>query len=154
MNKASKTERALFDALDLLVSGNPARTDGAFTQENIAKEAGVTRATFNRYDKVVEEYQRIKRRHAGTEDAVPLTIQDQNRALQETHIQLQRTAADNKAEYTKHLVAARDEIMVLTLALRKRDETIAAKERIIAELNKKLVAQARKSKPGHLGVVE
>lgn len=152
MNKSKNTERLLFDALDRLVAGNPQKTDGKVTQENIAKEAGVSRATFNRYAKVVQEYQRVKARGAQQEDFRPFTIEDKNRELQEANTQLRRQSTDDRKAYTTHLESARQEIMVLNLALKARDETIAAKDREIAHL-KKAVIQAAKG-AGSLSIVE
>lgn len=139
MIKSKKTERSLFDALDRLVAGTSQRTDGRVTQENIAKEAGVSRATFNRYAKVVKEYQQFKARRGQQEDIKPFTIEDKNRELQESNTQLRRQATQDQKAYKAHLESARQEIMVLNLALKARDETIAAKDREIAQLKKALM---------------
>lgn len=45
---SASTERALRAALHRLVSGNPTRTDGRLTIANLAREAGLGRATANR----------------------------------------------------------------------------------------------------------
>lgn len=42
------TEQALREALTRIVSGNATRTDGLLTVANLAREAGVSRATANR----------------------------------------------------------------------------------------------------------
>lgn len=152
MNKSSKTERLLFDALDRLVAGDPRKTDGKVTQENIAKEAGVSRATFNRYDKVVQEYQRVKSRGAQQEEVRPFTLEDKNRELQDANTQLRRQATQDREAYKTHLESARQEIMVLNLALKARDETIAAKDREIAQLKKTLMLA--KNGAGSLSIVE
>lgn len=153
MNKVTKTERTLFDALDRLVSGEPLKSDGRITQENIALEAGVSRATFNRYPKVVAEYQRVKARGAKDDEVRPFTIEDKNRELQESNTELRRNMTQAKKNYEEHLEAARQEIMILNAALRKREDTIVAKDRAIAELNRR-IGEYMKSDGTHLNVVK
>jgi hypothetical protein len=154
MNKTSQTQRALLDALDRLVSGHPNFTDGALTQENVAKEAGVSRATFNRYVKVVDEFRRAKQGTPGDDaTAVPVTLQDINRSLQDELIQLKRRASQDKVEFNGILAAARDEIYVLNEAIKERDKTIKAKDKIIAELNRR-IAEIAILPAGRLNVVK
>lgn len=49
------TEQALREALTRLVSGNATRTDGLLTVANLAREAGVGRATANRAPAILAE---------------------------------------------------------------------------------------------------
>ncbi|WP_194711277.1 hypothetical protein [Noviherbaspirillum soli] len=154
MNKAAKTERELLDALDRLVSGSPTCTDGALTQENLAKEAGVSRATLNRYPDVVEEFRRSKHGVPGDDAAaIPVTLQDKNRTLHEEVSLLKRQAALDKKEFDRILGAARDEIYVLSEALKERDKTIKAKDKTIAELNRR-ISEAAALPNGRLNAVK
>ncbi len=52
---STSTEQALREALTRLVSGNAARTDGRLTVANLAREAGVGRATANRAPALLAE---------------------------------------------------------------------------------------------------
>lgn len=52
---SSSTERALRAALIRLVSGNATRTNGLLTVANLAREAGVSRATANRASAILAE---------------------------------------------------------------------------------------------------
>jgi hypothetical protein len=52
---STSTEQALRGALTRLVSGNASRTDGRLTVANLAREAGVSRATANRAPAILAE---------------------------------------------------------------------------------------------------
>lgn len=136
VKKSPGTERLLFDAMDRLVAGEPNRTDGRFTQENIALEAGVSRATFNRYPKVLGEYHRVKFKHSREDPATPFTIEDKNRELQDSNTAMRRETAAKKSEYELRLAVARQEVFVLSQGLKLRDASIAKKDREIAELKR------------------
>jgi DNA-binding MurR/RpiR family transcriptional regulator len=49
-------ERKLREAMDRLCNGTSQRTDGQLTISNLAKEAGVSRATANRAEAVLAEF--------------------------------------------------------------------------------------------------
>ncbi|MCX4523284.1 hypothetical protein OG402_38260 [Streptomyces anulatus] len=51
-----KAEKALLDAMERLLNGKPARTDGKLTKNNLWREAGVSRATMNRATRVLETW--------------------------------------------------------------------------------------------------
>lgn len=51
----TSTEQALRGALTRIVSGNATRTDGRLTVANLAREAGVSRATANRAPAILAE---------------------------------------------------------------------------------------------------
>lgn len=152
MSKMKKTEQKLFDALDILLSGKPVVSDGRVTQENIAMEAGVSRATFNRYSKVVDEYRLARSQKDSDGRAAPFTIEDKNRELQESNIELRQKLSLKKTESEIQVAGARQEIFVLTMALKARDNTIGEKDREIAWLKRQLVS-ARQEKPSHLELV-
>jgi hypothetical protein len=52
-----RTAAALRQAMDRLLAGQPQRTDGRLTKDNLWKEAGVSRATMNRARLVMAEWQ-------------------------------------------------------------------------------------------------
>ena len=151
--KSVSTERRLFDALDALVAGTSTKTDGKLTQENIALEAGVSRATFNRYSKVVAEYRRARLQRGTEESAQPFKIEDKNRELQESNTAVRRAATEERKKFKQQLAAARQEIFVLSQALKLRDEMLAARTRETKELGRQ-VAELQKKMPGHLALVK
>lgn len=153
MTKSEQTERELLDALDRLVTGRPKKTDGRITQENIALEAGVTRATFNRYTRVVVEYRRVKASAESGDEPLPITIESKNRDLKDTNSKLQRALSEQRASHAREMYAARDEIMVLNVVLEERNKAIAAKDRQIAHLRRQL-AEADKASKSTLKVVK
>ncbi|WP_406399636.1 hypothetical protein OH805_11285 [Streptomyces sp. NBC_00879] len=58
MTVSPQTEQALREAMGRLLAGNPNRTDGALTKNNLWREAGVSRATMNRATGVLSEWDR------------------------------------------------------------------------------------------------
>ncbi|MES2042167.1 MAG: hypothetical protein V4495_30510 [Pseudomonadota bacterium] len=152
MSKKQTTEQNLIDALDRLLAGQSRVTDGRLIQRNIALEAGVSRATFNRYAKVVDEYRLSKTQK--NKDGPPLrfTIEDKNLELQESNISLRKKLTSERVESKKRDAGARQEILVLSLALKARDKTIDAKEREIAQLKRQLIS-AQQEKSSHIQLV-
>ncbi|UQU67466.1 hypothetical protein COUCH_14855 [Couchioplanes caeruleus] len=63
MNVSDTARQALREAVDRLKAGRPLRTDGAFTKENLYKEAGVSRATMNRATDIRAEWDRYVTEH-------------------------------------------------------------------------------------------
>ncbi|MCT9092578.1 hypothetical protein N4G70_27450 [Streptomyces sp. ASQP_92] len=64
---SAKTQQALRDAMERLLSGQPERTDGKLTKNNLCREAGVSRATMNRATEILTEWDgRIASSPAGT----------------------------------------------------------------------------------------
>jgi hypothetical protein len=56
MSVSEATEKALREAMARLLAGEPRHTDGAFTKQNLYKEAQVSRATMNRATAVMAEW--------------------------------------------------------------------------------------------------
>ncbi|MEV8204232.1 hypothetical protein AB0P40_02120 [Streptomyces sp. NPDC079189] len=55
MTVSTKTEQALRDAMERLLSGRPEHTDGKLTKNNLCREARVSRATLNRATDILTE---------------------------------------------------------------------------------------------------
>ncbi|MET7928310.1 hypothetical protein ABZT43_30860 [Streptomyces sp. NPDC005349] len=53
---SGKTEQALREAMERLFTGQPVRTDGKLTKQNLWREAGVSRATMNRATTVLADW--------------------------------------------------------------------------------------------------
>lgn len=140
MKEIVATEKQLFAALNRIALGISEKTDGRMTQENIALEAGLSRATFNRYPNVVLEYKRQKKKENFVADIEkPQAVGDKHRDVVADNIRLKNAAIENKEEFDKNIRAARQEIFILNQALEMRDKTLAEKDREIAELKKKTV---------------
>lgn len=58
MTVSDNARTALRTAMDRLKAGRPLHTDGAFTKQNLYKEAGVSRATMNRATDITAEWDR------------------------------------------------------------------------------------------------
>ncbi|WP_257980599.1 hypothetical protein [Streptomyces sp. CB02959] len=56
MTVSAKTEQALRDAMERLLSGQPQHTDGKLTKNNLCREAGISRATMNRAPELLTEW--------------------------------------------------------------------------------------------------
>ncbi|MEV4780478.1 hypothetical protein [Burkholderia sp. LMU1-1-1.1] len=152
MSKKKTTEQNLIDALDRLLIGESRLTDGRVTQKNIALEAGVSRATFNRYAKVVDEYRLARTRSNTDVPLLPFTIEDKNRELQEANIAMRKKLIAERVESQRNAAGARQEVLVLSLALKARDKTIDAKDREIAQLKRQLIS-AQQEKALHIQLV-
>ncbi|MEU8481607.1 hypothetical protein ACFW9V_15165 [Streptomyces hygroscopicus] len=56
MTVSPKTDRALRDAMERLLTDVPERTDGKLTKNNLCREAQVSRATMNRATDILAEW--------------------------------------------------------------------------------------------------
>ena len=81
MTVIQATERKLRVAMDHLLSGTSQRTDGQLTVSNLAKEAGVGRATANRAEVVLAEFHNRTIALEETPEKLP-GLRDQNRELE------------------------------------------------------------------------
>jgi hypothetical protein len=72
---------ALEDAMRRLLDGQPQRTDGALTVANLAREAGVSRATANRATEILARFRSHTSTQAGQDD-VPATLRERIRHLE------------------------------------------------------------------------
>lgn len=138
------TEHKLLEALTRLAKGTPSVSDGKISQKNVAKEAGVSRATFNRYPSVVAEYRRIKKKGATPEVDQPLGVEDNKQKLKDSIVALRKNLSQEKLASQTLVASARQEIFVLTTVLQLRDKTIAERDRQIAELKRQLVRLRQK----------
>ncbi|MFJ9005423.1 hypothetical protein [Streptomyces canus] len=70
---SAKSEQALREATERLFTGQPTRTDGKLTKNNLWREADVSRATMNRATAVLTEWDnRIGRSPASLRDQLQL----------------------------------------------------------------------------------
>ncbi len=81
MTVSLTTERKLRVAMDRLCNGTSQRTNGQLTVSNLAKEAGVSRATANRAEAMLADFHNRTIALEETPEKLP-GLRDQNRALE------------------------------------------------------------------------
>ncbi|KMV14517.1 hypothetical protein ACT17_29935 [Mycolicibacterium conceptionense] len=70
------TEKKLRDAMQRLLAGQPKRTDGRLTKANLHTEAGVSRATMNRADAVLADWNAAVGTQAAPRDSKIAKLQE------------------------------------------------------------------------------
>lgn len=138
MKKANDTERRILDAIDRLVAGECCVCDGKFTQENISREAGISRATFNRCPAAVAAYRKIRAMAVAGENIKPLTIEAKNRECNESITALKKQLSEIKGKYETELSKARQEIYILRTILQKREIEQIARQTELERLREEL----------------
>lgn len=139
MSRTDKTKQKLIDALDRIVRGRPARTDGKLTPSNLAREAAIGRATLYRFPDVLAEIERVQNRTAET---APTNLMEKVRHLEKEVEALSREGNTKARQYKEVAERCAQHIQVLTLALRNRDVALAERDQVIAELRAKIEADA------------
>ena len=102
-----------------LLDGRPERTDGALTVSNLAREAGVSRATANRAVDLLAEFRAAEARHRRSS---PQALKDRVRSLE---AELRAVRGAEMAELRALTRTLAQHIQVLTLQVAERDEVIA-----------------------------
>lgn len=123
-----KTYQAIVDAIDLLASGKPAKTNGKITGVNLAKEAGVSKATLYRYldqnADLQEAYDALRKHGVREDEVVPETIEQANRLLKNEVKRLRTELAEvrRQAELSNKLKA--HQIQLLWLENKRLQEEV------------------------------
>ena len=95
-----KTYQAIVDALDLLASGRAAKTNGKVTAVNVAKEAGVGKATlyrnFDEHSDLRDAFDAMRKNGIRVADEVPESIQQAYRLLKDEVKRLRSELAETK----------------------------------------------------------
>lgn len=128
-----KTKQAIIDALDKLASAKPARTNGKITGLNLAKEAGVSKATLYRYlnDHIDlhTEYATLRKNGVSGEDVVPETLEQAHRLACE-EVKMLRSALSNERDAAAQASKLRaNQVLLLWLEierLREENEELAS----------------------------
>ncbi|MDG9696036.1 hypothetical protein QC281_39005, partial [Streptomyces sp. DH17] len=102
-----------------LLDGRPERTDGALTVSNLAREAGVSRATANRAVDLLAEFRAAEARQRRSS---PQALKDRVRSLE---AELRAVRGAEMAELRALTRTLAQHIQVLTLLVAERDEVIA-----------------------------
>ena len=100
-----KNQQAIVDALDVLARGASTKTNGKVNGVNLAKEAGVSKATLYRYFKefsdLNEAYETLRRNGIRRTDAVPETLQEAYQLLEQEVKHLRSELSRVKREAAK-----------------------------------------------------
>lgn len=134
-----KSEAALRAGMARLLDGRPERTDGALTVSNLAREAGVSRATANRAVDLLAEFRAAEARHRRSS---PQALKDRVRSLE---AELRAVRGAEMAELRALTRTLAQHIQVLTLQVAERDEVIAGLQDELARSNEAKVVPLRRS---------
>lgn len=88
------TEKTLRDAMQRLLAGQPKRTDGRLTKSNLHAEAGVSRATMNRADAIIAEWDTAVGTQAAPRDAQIVELKEMVSELKQTNATLRQRNTD------------------------------------------------------------
>ncbi|ODU54844.1 MAG: hypothetical protein ABS99_08600 [Acetobacteraceae bacterium SCN 69-10] len=114
-----KSQAALRAAMKRLLDGRPERTDGALTVANLAREAGVSRATANRAGDLLAE---LRAAEARLRRSSPRALKERIHALE---AELRAVRGAEMAELRALTRTLAQHIQVLTLQVAERDAVIA-----------------------------
>ena len=134
-----KSEAALRAAMARLLDGRPERTDGALTVSNLAREAGVSRATANRAIDLLAEFRAAE---VGHRRSSPQALKERVRFL-EAELRAVRGAEMTELRALTRTLA--QHIQVLTLQVAERDEVIVGLQNELARSNEAKVVPLRRS---------
>lgn len=139
-----KSEAALRAAMERLLDGRPERTDGALTVANLAREAGVSRATANRAGALLAEFRAAEdcRRRSS-----PRVLKERIHALE---AELRAVRGAQMAELRALARTLAQHIQVLMLQVAERDAVIAGLREELARSPATRVVPLRR--PSHDGV--
>lgn len=107
------TAGALEEAMQRLLEGRPARTDGALTIANLAREAGVSRATANRAADVLARFRDHLDPVGG--DDLPATLRDKIRTLTAQVAELKRRENQEITDLRAAVSTIAQHVQALTL---------------------------------------
>lgn len=133
MSVSPFTEQALRSALERLASGAAQQCDGELTVSNLAREAGVSRATANRASEVVAELHR--RRSAppveGAEgDRRAETLRERIRHLEGELTSAKRAARAEDSELRRRTALLAQQVQALSLDNHRLREQVAAHAKV------------------------
>ena len=133
MTVSLTTERKLRVAMDRLCNGTSQRTNGQLTVSNLAKEAGVSRATANRADTVLAEFHNRIIAFQETPEKLP-GLRDQNRELERRLAQV--TAEKNQiiADLQATVALLAQQVQALTLENERLRTNVAKSVGNVTEL--------------------
>ncbi|WP_245331648.1 hypothetical protein [Bradyrhizobium sp. NAS80.1] len=126
-------------AMARLLDGRPERTDGALTVANLAREAGVSRATANRAADLLAEFRVAEARQRRSS---PQTLKQRIRTLE---AELRAVRGAEMAELRTRNRTLAQHIQILTLQVAERDAVIARLQEELAQSREANVIPLRRS---------
>jgi len=138
-----KSEAALRAAMARLLDSRPERTDGALTVSNLAREAGVSRATANRAVDVLAEFRAAEARRR---QSSPLVLKERIRALE---AELRAVRGAETADLRALARTLAQHIQLLTLQVVERDAVIEGlREELVRSGNTRVIPLRRSPQDG------
>ncbi len=102
---ADKNHQAIIDALDVLARGASTKTNGKITSVNLAREAGVSRATIYRYldefQDLNDAFEALKKNGIQRTDNAPITLLEAYQQRESEVKKLRAELKECKQEITK-----------------------------------------------------
>ena len=135
----SKSEVALRAAMARLLEGRPERTDGALTVANLAREAGVSRATANRAADLLAEFRAAEARQRRSS---PHVLKQRIRTLE---AELRAVRGAEMAELRTLTRTLAQHIQMLTLQVAERDAVITRLQDELAQSRETTISPLRRS---------
>lgn len=121
------TEQALRSAMERLASGTAQHCDGELTVSNLAREAGVSRATANRAAEVVVELHRLRSAPPGAEgDQRAETLRVRIRHLEAELASAKQTARVEDSELRRRTAVLTQQVQALSLDNHRLREQVSA----------------------------
>ena len=117
-------EHALKKAMERLLTGRAAHTDGRLTVANLAREAGLSRATAYRYPDVIQAFQKEITDRNGRQSA-SAAQRSKIAALSAELAALQTRAREDRRAHEATINAMAQRIQALTLLTREQERQIA-----------------------------
>ncbi len=134
-----KSEAALRAAMARLLDGRPDRTDGALSVSNLAREAGVSRATANRAVDLLAEFRSAEARHRRSS---PQALKERVRSLE---AELRAVRGAEMAELRALTRTLAQHIQVLTLRVAERDAVIDGLQEELTRSHEARIVPLRRS---------
>jgi len=134
----SKSEAALRAAMARLLDGRPERTDGALTVANLAREAGVSRATANRAADLLAEFRAAEACHRRSS---PQALKQRIRTLE---AELRAVRGVEMAELRTLTRTLAQHIQMLTLQVADRDAVITRLQDELAQSREATIIPLRR----------
>jgi septal ring factor EnvC (AmiA/AmiB activator) len=127
------TEQKLRAAMDRLCSGTSQRTDGQLTVSNLAKEAGVSRATANRAETLLAEFHNRTTSLQETPEKLP-GLRDQNHELERRLAQVTTEKNQIIVDLQATVTLLAQQVQALTLENERLCTTVTRSASNVAEL--------------------
>lgn len=118
-----RNKSAIVDALNQLASAKPTRTNGKITGVNLAKEAGVSKATLyrylNAYAELRDAYNTLRKNGVQTDDVIPETLEQALRLATNEVKTLRSTLSSERAENERMTKLRASQVQLLWLEVER-----------------------------------